>query len=176
MNKTHVILLFMGCFYIGMQIGAPLGTMLAMSCNKPEVEVYEPVKNRMDIATTLEREMGVKFLSYDVDFDGLVTASWEYSDHRIGGTDWTDSENIGMLVNEQRDWKVCLDSECFWVVYPDRESKYHGKCWRHFPIPDATEEFDLRIPGNKPVIIIETEEEAKQELILIDAEDILRKL
>lgn len=115
-----------------------IGVNVGLSCNKPNrVEAVE------DVAATLERELGVRFTSYDVDFDGLVTASWVYPDHRIGGTDWTDSENIGLLVNEQRDWKVCLDGECMHVIPPDRESKYHGKCWRHFPIPEIVDESEI---------------------------------
>jgi hypothetical protein len=136
--------------------GIFIGCCIIM-CGRDTVDIYKPdVQNRMDIATTLVRVLDVVFLSYDVDFDGLVTASWVYRDHRIGGTDWTDSENIGMMVNEQRNWKVCLDSDCLHVVPPNMDKKYHGKCWRHFPIPEDKEKFELRIPGNKPVRILET--------------------
>lgn len=121
-----------GCFIILPLINGTL------SCNKKH-EMLGGVKSRLDIAATFEKKMNVKFLSYDVDSDDLVTASWEYSDHRIGGTDWTDSKNVGLLVNEQRHWKACMDTECLWVVPPNRESEYHGKCWRHFPIPEIKE-------------------------------------
>lgn len=209
MNRSYLPLVLIAAFFIGINIGGPLGSLVGMSCNKPSGYAFEghtckwdkcPYKgihvrdwdkavtgyvgedSRMtdawcidmlhlefpkDEYDKLEERLfndmadldleGIKVISWDKDEDGLITASWEYLDGRVSGTDWTDRENIPKLIEETRSWPECADSVCHWVRPPTQDKGWEGKCWRHFPI-------------------LEAEEEPKQELILIDAEDILRKL
>lgn len=82
-----------------------------------------------DLTLQKSPEAGVKMIDWIVDPDGLVAASWEYPDGRIGGTDFTDDINVPYLIDEQRNWPECTNNECAQVTQ-------QGECWRHKPIPE----------------------------------------
>ena len=106
-----------------------LGSMMAWLCTKPTEIMNEDV----DMRATDSIMQGTRVLYYDIDEDSLITASWEYPDGRIGGTDWTDADGFVYEIGEQRSWPECSDSACRHVRPPDQED---NKCWRHYPIPD----------------------------------------
>lgn len=126
-------LAFILCVICGAVWGRTIGLFILLyvpfSCEKSNVD-----KMREDKPTNMEVTMkgnriSVKIIEWDIDPDGLITAEWEYSDGRRGGTDWTDLKWIPVLIEDQSHLPKCTNNTCDKVTD-------EGECWRHRPIPE----------------------------------------